>query len=227
MECPADSRIARSLATLPKGGAAAPLHWGFDCACCITIRFAGSRVVRGARRREWRRSGDWAFPDGAQPRGAFSCLRQLYGGAAALLTASPRLYGSSSGFEMAQNRRYLPIWGLRWNERASYGMNAARLAALRAEKGQYRRYCANQEVAGTHWRARLQTRGDRRALVDSAKREVAGARRQIACQTKGRRRAPTALVAFYGGANSRPSRPPSAKAAGAPAPTAAGRRPCR
>lgn len=66
-------------AVLRKGRAARRLRCsgGFDCACCITIRYAGSRVVRGARRREWRRSGNWAFPDGAQAWGAFSsCLRK-------------------------------------------------------------------------------------------------------------------------------------------------------
>ena len=75
-------------AVLRKGRAARRLRCsgGFDCACCITIRYAGSHVVRGARRREWRRSGNWAFPDGAQARGAFSsCLRKSCCGPMAVL----------------------------------------------------------------------------------------------------------------------------------------------
>lgn len=75
-------------AVLRKGRAARRLHCsgGFDCACCITIRYAGSHVARGARRREWRRSGNWAFPDGAQARGAFSsCLRKSCCGPMAVL----------------------------------------------------------------------------------------------------------------------------------------------
>ena len=78
-------------AVLRKGRAARRLRCsgGFDCACCITIRYAGSHVVRGARRREWRRSGNWAFPDGAQARGAFSsCLRKSCCGPMVLLLRS-------------------------------------------------------------------------------------------------------------------------------------------
>ena len=194
-------------AVLRKGRAARRLRCsgGFDCACCITIRYAGSHVVRGARRREWRRSGNWAFPDGAQARGAFSsCLRKsccgpmvvplrsycpqqsyrpivlpsyrstalpLYRPAVLssyrpavplsyrLAAPSPyrptaaillQPYGSSSGFEMAQNRRCLPILALGRNECASHGMNAAHSAAFRVEKGQYRRYCAKPKAVGTH-----------------------------------------------------------------------------
>ena len=78
-------------AVLRKGRAARRLRCsgGFDCACCITLRYAGSHVVRGARRREWRRSGNWAFPDGAQARGAFSsCLRKSCCGPMAVLLRS-------------------------------------------------------------------------------------------------------------------------------------------
>ena len=81
-------------------------------------------------------------------------------------------YGSSSRFEMAQNRRCLPTLALGRNECALHGMNAAHTIAFRAERGQYRRYCAKRKAVGAHWRT--------------------------LCQTKGRRHTPTALVAFWG-----------------------------
>lgn len=187
-------------AVLRKGRAARRLRCsgGFDCACCITIRYAGSHVARGARRREWRRSGNWAFPDGAQARGAFSsCLRKSCCGPMAVLllqsycpqqsyrpivlpsyrstvlrsyrptvplsyrlaapspyrpTAAILLqpYGSSSRLERAQNRRCLPTLALGRNECALHGMNAAHTTAFRAERGQYRRYCAKRKAVGAH-----------------------------------------------------------------------------
>lgn len=207
-------------AVLRKGRAARRLRCsgGFDCACCITIRYAGSHVVRGARRREWRRSGNWAFPDGAQARGAFSsCLRKSCCGPMAVLlrsycpqqsyrptvplsyrlaapspyrpTAAILLqpYGSSSGFEMAQNRRCLPILALGRNECASHGMNAAHSAAFHVEKGQYRRYCAKRKAVGMHRRP-FCVLGGGRVLIRALRACPAQRRRILRCPTAARRR---------------------------------------
>ena len=75
-------------------------------------------------------------------------------------------YGSSSRFEMAQNRRCLPTLALGRNECALHGMNAAHTTAFRAERGQYRRYCAKRKAVGAHWRTLCQTKGRRHALTD-------------------------------------------------------------